>query len=170
MLKFITIFDDILERISRYGLLLTFFNILFFAVAAIVLRWLGKSVMWIEPMVRHLVFVSAFLGGSLATSKGVHIRVDLLTKLIENSKSKVVKWVHHNVVALFCFVTTAVLFKSSFDFYLMEKEFGAESFLNIHSSTLVAIIPVGLGLISLRFLNQLLLGLLKGEKHELSRL
>jgi TRAP-type C4-dicarboxylate transport system permease small subunit len=120
--------------------------------------------MWLEPLTRHLVFLSAFLGGSLATSKRVHIRVDLLTKLVEISNSKIIKWIHHNLINLFCFITCLILTKASYDFFLVEKEYGAPAFLDIHSSWLVGIIPVGMGLISLRFLNQLLIGIVHGEK------
>ncbi len=170
MEKFIQVFDGILERISRWGLILCLFLILGFAVLSIVLRWLGESPSWLDPLVRHIVFLSAFLGGSLATSKNVHIKVDLLTKVVEASSSKVLHWLHRNLVAFFCFVTTLILMKASFDFFLVEKEFGAPAILGIHSAYLVGIIPFGMGLISLRFLNLLLLGLLQGEAHEHSRL
>jgi TRAP-type C4-dicarboxylate transport system permease small subunit len=133
MTKIIKKFDDFLEKISRWGLIVCLFVILFLAVASIVLRWFGESLMWLEPLVRHLVFLSSFLGGSLATSKNVHIRVDLLTKIIEKSQSKVVKWLHHNLVVFFCFVTTAVLVKASYDFFIVEKEYGAPAFLEIHT-------------------------------------
>lgn len=166
MQKVLQIFDDMLERLSRWGLILCLFVILGLAVLGICLRWIGLSPLWLEPLVRHLVFLSAFLGGSLATSKGVHIKVDLLTKLVEASSSKYLQWLHRNLVSLFCFLTTLVLMKTSFDFYLVEKEFGAPAFLNIHSAYLVGIIPFGMGLICLRFLNQLLKGLIIGEKSE----
>lgn len=164
-MKLIQAFDNVLEKISRWGIVASLLIILGFAVFSIVLRWLGKSSMWMEPLIRHIVFLSAFLGGSLATSRNVHIKVDLLTKLIEKSSSKILYWFHHNLVALFCFLTCLALFKAGWDFYLVEKEFGAPSFLNLHSSYLVAIIPFGMGLITLRFLNQLLLGILNGANH-----
>ena len=168
--KIIQGFDNILEKVSRWGLITSLFVILSFAVLSIVLRWMGMSPLWIEPLVRHMVFLSAFLGGSLATSKGVHIKVDILTYLVEHSKSKVLHWVHRNVIALFCFVTTLVLMKAGYDFYLVEKEFGAPSFLDIHSAYLVGIIPFGIGLIALRFLNKLLIGIFQGDAGEPHRL
>jgi TRAP-type C4-dicarboxylate transport system permease small subunit len=161
--KLIQAFDDILEKFSRWGLVSTLLTILGLAVIAIVLRWCGKSLMWIEPLTRHLVFLCAFLGGSLATSKDVHIKVDLLTKLIEKSRSVIVHWLHKNLISLFCLIVVLGLLKSSWDFYLSEKEFGNPSLLGLHSSTLVAIIPFGFGLITLRFFNQLILGILKGD-------
>lgn len=166
MLKFIALFDGLLEKFSRWALILSLFGILGLAVFSIVLRWLGQSLLWMEPFVRHLVFLSAFLGGSLATSKNVHIRVDLLTKLVEASSSKVLHWLHRNLITIFCFLTMLALVKSSWDFFIVEKEFGAPSFLNIHSAYLVGIIPFGLGLIALRFFNQLILGIFDGETRE----
>lgn len=169
-MKLIALFDEILERLSRWSLIACLFAILGFSVGAIVLRWLGSSILWIEPLVRHLVFLSAFLGGSLATSKGVHIRVDLFTKLLEHSRSRVLHWFHRNLLALFSLVTTVVLTKAAYDFFQVEKEFGAPALLNIHSSYLVGIIPFGMGLIALRFFNQLIMGLINGVTLERDRL
>jgi TRAP-type C4-dicarboxylate transport system permease small subunit len=170
MVTLIKQFDDILEKISKWSLVFCLLLILFLSVLSIILRWLGSSLLWLEPLVRHLVFLSAFLGGSLATSKGVHIKIDLLTHLIDKSQSKILKWFHKNLVSLFCFVTTLFLLKSGLDFYSIEKEFAGEAFLNLKSSTLVGIIPFGLALISLRFLNVFLLGVFRGDHVEHSRL
>lgn len=166
MEKIITIFDDVLEKISRWGIILCLYVILGFAVLSIVLRWMGMSPSWLEPMIRHVVFLSAFLGGSLATSKNVHIKVDLLTKVVEASSSKILHWLHRNLVTFFCLVVTVALTKAAYDFFLVEKEFGTVGFLGIHSSWMVGIIPFGMGLIALRFLNQLILGLMKGDARE----
>ena len=170
MERIIQTFDDVLEKFSRWGIVFSLFFILGFAVLSILLRWFGLSPSWLEPMIRHVVFLSAFFGGSLATSKGVHIKVDLLTHLVEKSNSKVIKWMHRNLVAFFCLTTTVVLLKASYDFFLVEREFGSVAFLHIHSSYLVGIIPFGMGLIALRFFNKLLLGLIQGDAREPNRL
>ena len=166
MEKIILIFDFVLEKISRWGIILCLLIILSLAVSSIVLRWMGMSPLWIEPLIRHLVFLSAFLGGSLATSKRVHIKIDLLTHVLDKSSSRILHWLHSNIISLFCLITVTVLMKASWDFYLVEEEFGAPAFLEIHSSWLVGIVPLGLGLIALRFLNRLLLGLIQGESRE----
>jgi TRAP-type C4-dicarboxylate transport system permease small subunit len=165
MMKLILVFDDGLEKLSRQGIVICLFLILGLAVVSIILRWLGASMMWIDPLVRHLVFLSAFFGGSLATKSNVHIKVDLLTKLVDRSSSKIIHWLHANLISLFCFITTLALVKAAWDFFIVEREFGAPAFLDIHSSWLVAIIPFGMGLICLRFLNQLLIGVFSGDKH-----
>jgi TRAP-type C4-dicarboxylate transport system permease small subunit len=163
-MKWIRVFDDLLEKLSRGGIVISLFLILFLAVLSIIMRWFGQSVMWMEPLTRHMVFLSAFLGGSLATSRNEHIKVDVLTKLLEKSSSKILKWVQMNLVTLFCFLVCLGLLKSGWDFFLSEKEFGAPSFLDIHSAYLVGIIPFGMGLITLRFLNRLLISVLQGDK------
>ncbi len=163
MVKLVRGFDAILEKGSRFGLIACLVGFLGLTVFSIVLRWSGTAILWLEPLSRHLVFLSAFLGGSLATSANVHIKVDVLTKLIEKSSSKIIKWMHHHVMNLFCFIVTLVLTKSAWDFFLVEKEFGAPGFLDIHSAYLVFIIPFGMGLICLRYLNQFILHLSEGK-------
>lgn len=169
-MKFVVLFDEVLERVSRYGLITCLFAILSMAVLSIVLRWMGLSLMWMEPLIRHLVFLSAFLGGSLATSKGVHIKVDLLTHFVDKTESKILKWFHQNLVTLFCLITCLVLTTSGWDFFLVEKEFGTIAFLGLHSSVMVGIIPFGMGLITLRFFNKLVIGLGVGEVREHHRI
>jgi TRAP-type C4-dicarboxylate transport system permease small subunit len=82
--------------------------------------------------------------------------------LIELSHSRIIHWLHKNLVSLFCLIVCFALMKSGWDFYLVEKEFGAFGFLHLHSSTLVGIIPFGMGLITLRFFNQFMIGLVHG--------
>ena len=163
MIKLIRAFDNFLEQLSRGGLILGFGAILFLSVGSIVLRWLGESLLWIDPLTRHLVFSCAFLGGSLATSAGVHIRIDLASKLLERSSSRTLKLGYKILLLTFSFCVCAVLTLASWDFFLSEKEFGSPDFLGIHSSYLVGIIFVGTGLIALRFLNRIFITAFQGE-------
>lgn len=169
-MKFIRAFDNILESLSRGGLILGFASILILSVGSIVLRWLGSSLLWIDPLTRHLVFCCAFFGGSLATKAGVHIRIDVVSKLIERVDSPKLSYVYQLLLLLFSFVVCSVLTLASWEFYLSEKEFGSPDFLGIHSSMLVGIIFIGTGLIALRFLNQIALAIFSGDKIEHARL
>lgn len=169
-MKFIRAFDNILESLSRGGLILGFASILILSVGSIVLRWLGLSLLWIDPLTRHLVFCCAFFGGSLATKAGVHIRIDVVSKLIERVDSPKLSYVYQLLLLLFSFVVCSVLTLASWEFYLSEKEFGSPDFLGIHSSILVGIIFLGTGLIALRFLNQIALAIFSGDKIEHARL
>lgn len=169
-MKFIRAFDNILESLSQGGLILGFASILILSVGSIVLRWLGSSLLWIDPLTRHLVFCCAFFGGSLATKAGVHIRIDVVSKLIERVDSPKLSYVYQLLLLLFSFVVCSVLTLASWEFYLSEKEFGSPDFLGIHSSMLVGIIFIGTGLIALRFLNQIALAIFSGDKIEHARL
>ena len=75
-----------------------------------------------------------------------------------------INWVHKNLITLFCLSVCLLLVRSGWNFYLVEKEFGAPGFLHIHSSILVGIIPLGMGLITLRFFNQLMIGIVHGDE------
>lgn len=149
--------DDYLDKISFYGIVLAVSLMLLLTVLNIVLRWFNTSILWVDPLVRHLVFLSAFLGGALATGKDNHIRIDLASKLLENLKKPKLKvWVDR-IIYIITMGTTIYLAKAGMDFAKIELEFGKVAFLGLHSGVLVAIIPFGMGLISLRYLFRFLL-------------
>tara|TARA_R110002072_G_scaffold534_6_gene3912 strand:+ start:89424 stop:89957 length:534 start_codon:yes stop_codon:yes gene_type:complete len=144
--------DEFVEKFSSFLLIICVIGMLLISVLNIVLRWFGIGYMWFEPLVRHLVFLSAFLGGVLATGRRTHIGIDIVGKYLEAKQS----WVAHQwilrAVSLISFVTLAWLVKTSFGFISVEAEYGKAVFLGVHSKYLVSIIPFGFSLISYRFL------------------
>lgn len=158
--------DTIVDRVAFYGIVISIVLMLGLTVLNIVLRWFNTSILWIDPMVRHLVFLSAFLGGTLATGQDNHIRIDLATKILESKglfKLKV--WIDR-LVTLITIIIILFLTKAGYDFMLIELEFGKEAFLHIHSGVMAGIIPFGMGLLSLRFILKLLLSGFCSEKGE----
>jgi len=160
-------FDSYIDKIAFYGIVISVLLMLGLTVLNIVLRWFNTSILWIDPFVRHLVFLSAFLGGVLATGKDSHIRIDLATKLCERLESPGLSIWLNRLVYLVTMLATILLSKAGYDFYKVELEFGKEAFLGIHSGFLVAIIPFGMGLISLRYFFRILLTFTKEEKDKL---
>lgn len=154
--------NNIIDGFVFYLLAICLWGMLILSVLGIVLRWFDVAFLWLEPMVRHLVFFSAFLGGALATGKGNHIRIDLATKILEKKNPKIQKWLDR-LIDLICIVACLALLKAGYDFALVELEFGKEAFLGIHSGVLVFIIPIGMGLIALRFLLNFLMSFSKAE-------
>jgi len=149
--------DSILDKVSFYGIVIAVLLMLTFTVLNIVLRWFNTSILWIDPLVRHLVFLSAFLGGSLATGKDNHIRIDLASKALESIDKPGIKiWVER-LIYIVTMIALVLLTKAGIDFTKMELEFGKDVFLGFHSGVLVAIIPFGMGLIGMRYLLRLLL-------------
>lgn len=144
--------DSALNSFSKWGVIACIFLMLGFSILNIVLRWFQHSIIWIEPLVRHLVFLAAFLGGSLATGEAQHIRIDLFSKIIEKVNNKYLILIVDKLSIIASLIATIILTKASYDLVVIEAEYGKIEFLGIHSSFLIAIIPFGMGLISLRFL------------------
>jgi TRAP-type C4-dicarboxylate transport system permease small subunit len=129
------------------------------------MRWFHINFSWIDPFVRHLVFLGTFLGGVIATGKGNHIGIDLISKFLE------VKGYHRaqkhiaRVINIFSFTVLVWLVKASVDFTKVEIQYSKPEFWGIPSSFLVAMIPIGVALIATRYLALFLLSFNKSEAH-----
>lgn len=150
-MKLLIKLDHLIEKICSASLVVSILTILLFSTLSIVFRWLHVNLMWIEPFVRHLVFLSTFLGGVVATGRGTHIAIDLVSKVLELKNLHAYQIWINRVIYLFSAFALLWLFKSGYDFTRVEFEFAKEEFLGISSGVLVAIIPFGMGLISFRF-------------------
>ena len=151
MLSFFKFIDELIERLTKYLLVSSVLTMLFLSVLNIVLRWFNTTFLWVEPCVRHLVFLCAFLGGVIATGRGTHIAIDVVSKSLEGTKKSKIKGFLEKMIAFVSGGTVLWLLKASFDFMKVEAEYGRPVFFGIHSSVLVGIIPFGLLLISYRF-------------------
>lgn len=157
MTSVITKLDEFLEKVCFYGLVVALTLMLSLSLFNIVGRWFSLTFSWIDPFVRHLVFLSAFLGGGLATGSSKHIGIDLVTKLLENPKYQRFKKLHQRLISLFCVAVLLWLSFASYQLARIEFEFGRAHFMNIHSGYLISIIPLGFILIGLRFFFRFLL-------------
>ena len=143
--------DNGIEKVSSYGLVVAVVLMLFFSCLSIVLRWFNTNFLWLDPFVRHMVFIATFLGGVLATGKRTHIGIDILGKYLENHKNYFWLGIIQQVISLISFLTLIGLVYACYIFAQSEFEFGQISFWGIHTGFLVSIIPVGFGLIAYRF-------------------
>ena len=150
-MKYLALLDRTIDKSAKTLLVGTLGTVIVLSLLGIVLRWFDIAFLWWEPAIRHLVFAGAFLGGILATGKKNHIGIDLVTRYLESAdKPACLRWVER-VVFTVSFLALLVLVKVSWDFVLLEAEYGREAFLGIHSRFLVAIIPAGACLIGFRF-------------------
>ncbi len=151
LLKCLGAVDWAIEKGAAAALVLALSLVVGLSLAEIVLRWFDISFLWWGPLVRHLVFASAFLGGILATGRKNHISIDLATRFLQESgRTVLLRWVERGIFAV-SFLVLMILAKYSWDFVLQEARYGSEAFLGIHSRFLVAIIPAGACLIGYRF-------------------
>ena len=147
-------FDQFLEDVSKWGVIICVAFMLILTLSNILLRWFETSVLWIEPLVRHIVFLATFLGGSLASGEKHHIKIDVLSRILESTNNEKINYYLEKVIGIATLIAVVTLTYASFNLAEIEFEFGKESFLNIHSGYLLSIIPAGMSLISLRvFLN-----------------
>lgn len=134
--------------------------VLLLSVVVIVLRWFNTTLFWYDPLVRHLVFLLAFLGGIKASAMGTHISIDLISRNLQNSTHAGWAKTHKIFLALVSIIILAWLVYAGVAFTKIEFTYGRAGFFNIHSAYLVAIIPVGFTLIALQFLLVMLKELL----------
>lgn len=154
--------DQLVESFSKVLLFIVVLSMLFVSVSSIFLRWMETSYSWMDPLIRHLVFTSAFLGGVLATGKNTHIGIDILAKFFEGTnKLEALRWLKV-ITSLSATVVLTWLAIASWGFVTIELEFGRPVFWGIESGYLTAIIPVGLLLIAYRFFYKFLLYSISG--------
>ena len=140
-----------IDKFASFFLVMCVLAVLFFSSSAIVLRWFHINLYWVDPFVRHTVFLSAFLGGVVATGRSNHIAIDLIGKLLELKHKEHTRIILHRIVLFASACIMLWLFKSSLDFMKIEMEFSKVEFWGIGSGFLVGIIPFGVALIGLRF-------------------
>lgn len=155
--KIVTKWNSGFEKSVGAALVLVVLMMLVFSVLSIVLRWAQQSNLWLDPLVRHLVFLSAFLGGVIATGKGTHISIDILLRFLEVKEKKEAIKNLQRVIYLISIVVLFFLAKAAWNLTLIEFEFGKKSFLEIHSGFLVGITPVGFFLIAISYFNRFLM-------------
>ncbi|MBC7539700.1 MAG: TRAP transporter small permease subunit [Bacteriovorax sp.] len=140
-----------IDRFASIFLVICVLAVLFLSSGAIMLRWFHINLYWIDPFVRHTVFLSAFLGGVVATGRSNHIAIDLISKLLELRQKEQARIIIHRIVLLASSLILLWLFKASLDFMIIEMEFSKIEFWGIGSGYLVGIIPFGVALIGIRF-------------------
>jgi TRAP-type C4-dicarboxylate transport system permease small subunit len=102
-MKFIKSIDLVVEKLSSYLLVASILSILFFSSLSIILRWFHLNLSWIDPFIRHLVFLGTFLGGVIATGKGNHIGIDLISKFFELKGHHKLQNLVERIINLFSF-------------------------------------------------------------------
>jgi len=163
VVKLLRLIDLGIEKLSSAILVLSIFLMLGFSLLIIGLRWIDISIPWFESFVRHLVLLATFLGGVLATGRGTHIGIDILSKYLESKNLLQYKVWINRIVYLACVFTLSWLTMACWGFMKVELEYPQEGFLGINSGFLVGIIPVGFILITYRFFYKFVASFTKGE-------
>lgn len=157
--------ENIQKLINRFVLALLVLSVILMlglTLLNIALRLFETTLVWVEPLVRHLVFLSAFLGASLASARGEHIKIDILSKLIKSEKGLKL---YDIFIQFFTIVVLFFLIKAGLNFYSIEKDYASEVFLFFNNYHLVGIIPFGFGVLIIQSILRCLIQL-KGILNE----
>lgn len=154
---FVKKLDWAVDKFASFFLVASILAILSCSSLSIILRWFHVNLAWIDPFVRHLVLLGTFLGGVVATGRGNHIGIDLISKFLEVKGYNHLKVIVNRVIFFSSGLVLIWMIKAGLDFTKVEMEFSKIEFWGIGSGTLVAMIPVGLGLIALRFFTLFIL-------------
>lgn len=126
------------------------------AAAQILLRNLFEwNFSWGDPLTRLLVLWVGLLGALAATRQNRHIAIDLVTHLLRPRARAAVQAIN----SLFAAVVCGVVAWYAGVFILEERGLGGTSLLGLPDWLLHAVIPLGFGLIALRYALHTLLRL-----------
>lgn len=132
-------------------------GLLIFTLAAMILLALSQIILrnifdtgieWSEPLLRVLVLWLGLLGAIAATKKNHHISIDVITRTLPQTGKLATDIINNLFSAVIC----ALICYYSFRFVQMEYEDGIVAFANVPAWLCESIIPVGFGLMTLRFL------------------
>lgn len=147
----------VLHHIEDGLLVITLLSMVLLAFSQILMRNLvGTGYTWIDPLLRIMVLWVGLLGALVATRENKHISVDVLTRML----SPRLKLLSRLLTQAFAsFVSGTIAWHSGL-FVIDEWNYGTVAFASVPAWIPELIIPVGFGIMALRFLLQSLSALL----------
>ena len=140
---------DLIDLLEDGLLVLTLAAMILLALSQIILRNLfDTGIEWSDPLLRVLVLWLGLLGAIAATKQDKHITIDLFSRMLPNLGKKIAAIVNNLFSVTIC---STICYYSS-QFVVMEYKEGIVAFADIPAWICELIIPVGFGLMSLRFL------------------
>jgi len=152
-------FFDKIIKVEAF-LLSTFLGLMVLMVLLqIVLRnFFSSGIAGGDAMVRHMLLWVAFLGAGIATKGGMHIKIDLASKLLSPKGIQIADVITN----IFSVIIGCLLVYASYEFVKLEYEAQGELlFFHLPLWILEIIMPIGFLIITLRFVSKGIEGLLK---------
>ncbi|MEW6752746.1 MAG: TRAP transporter small permease [Candidatus Latescibacterota bacterium] len=142
-----------LHRLEDAALVVLVAALLLLSFAQILLRTLSAVAwLWAEPLARHLVLWSCFLGALIATRQDRHIRIDALLRMSPVPARRLMEGTASLCSAALCLALAGI----SVQHLRNEHALGGRPFLGIPAWELQLIFPLAFGGMGLRFLHRLL--------------
>jgi len=142
-----------LHRLEDTLLVFSLLSMLLIALGQIVLRnGFDSGVLWAESFSRVLVLWVAMLGAMVATRENNHISIDAVSRYLPNHWQNYVA----TLTCIFAAAICAIVSWYSFEFVRFEYEDQTLAFASVPNWACQSILPIGFGVMSLRFLLQMM--------------
>ncbi len=138
--------DDMLSSFIKYLLIFFLLVLVLAAFLAMLFRQLNITNMWLDPLARHLVMVTVFLGAGQAITMDGHIRIDIVSRMLQNKPR--LQFALNQLCHLFAALVCVWLSIACYDFFLEEREYPKDAFLGMESYHLILILPIGMWLVA----------------------
>lgn len=103
---------------------------------------------WVDPLTRALVLWTAMLGALAAARDDRHINLDAITRLLRGTPRRIAR-----IATLgFASAVSAVLAWYGWQLVLLDRELATPAFGFVQAWQVQLILPIGFGLLALRFL------------------
>ena len=148
-MKILDTLNTWIARVETVMIVIILSVMIFLAFLQVLLRnFFDQGLLWGDILLRHLVLWVGFIGASLATRDEKHISIDLFGRFLHGNSKNIV----HLITNLFSVFVSYLLTDASWYFVMDEKMAGTTIFSDVPVWYFQIIIPVGFGLIMLRFL------------------
>jgi len=138
-----------ISRIEETFLCLLLTSMILLACVQIFLRFFfSGGIAWADPLLRYMVLWAGLFGAAVATKKGKHISIDIISHLLPDRYNP---WLQA-LLNLFSAGVCSVLTYAAVNFVRDEALYGGRRILEIPSWGLNLVFPIAFGIISLRFL------------------
>ncbi len=139
---------NVIHFIEDSFIVLLIIGIVVIALSQIVLRNLfDDGIIWAESLVRVMVLWIAMTGAMIATRKGKHLKIDVLSHFSKKNDLKKIEKINN----AFAFVVCLVIFYNSLRYVQTEFEYSVSAVGIIPSWIISMIIPIAFGVMSIRF-------------------
>lgn len=140
--------DGIIAKLEQYLVASLLGFMILVAFAQIALRNVfATGLSWADPLVRYLVLWVGFIGASIATKERRHINIDVLSQRVPGLGNTLVRAITDLFAGLMC----GSLAFAALKFVRNEAQIGGTTLLGIPTWLLQLIIPLALGLMTLRY-------------------
>ncbi|MFO7560471.1 MAG: TRAP transporter small permease subunit [Desulfobacterales bacterium] len=152
-------FFDKIVKVEEFFLSTVLGLMVFMVLFQILLRnFFSSGIAGGDSIVRHLLLWVAFLGAGIATKGGMHIKIDLASKLLSQKGVQIAG----TITNIFSVIVGCLLVYAAYDFVKLEYESQGELlFFHLPLWVLEIIIPIGYLIITLRFASKGIEGFLK---------